>query len=193
MSRRPFLGWVLPVAAASAVVGVASLVIVLRPGPSEEEKIKRLIPAAASMRVHEQRQVFGCGSHPPFDRLEDQSLTAVYLWLQGSCPDPLRPPDWQYLGPITYWNINDLYHAVHRNGAVSVIHDKYIMGFSCHVRGGKAVGRTTFEAKGQYRGQVDFSAERRSGRWRITEFHLPASGLALRLGDDGLWKLRKPE
>ena len=196
MSRRK-LRRILQVMAA-VVAGLAiGVVLYCYCAGSDEARIRRLIPRAASMpistwnRIVSDAGTMNCRHPLTLEECEDQNLSALLiLGRYGDAPGEVSCRDLALIGRP---NPADLFDAVERRWLASAIHAEDISGYSCDVSGASAHGRLAFNFGFMVRGRLEFSAEKSWSGWTITEFRLAASKLAVRLGADGLWKLHKPE
>jgi len=146
------------------------------------ESLKALMPQAASSTVDEWKAI-GTMDQPSLENIENQSLSVVMLTI-----DPKKN------GPIEF-ETNDplkLVTAISKSqdkGYGTMLQPEFITECVCsNVSESKAVGTVKFEAKGLYRGKVEFTARKRDGAWRIEEFRLPGYAMQVRLGSDGKWK-----
>lgn len=72
-------------------------------------------------------------------------------------------------------------------GGVTLIHADRITDFTCEIEGDTATGTVSFEVPELYRGKVDYMAHRNDGKWRITEFSMPAFAVRLVCDKKGIW------
>jgi hypothetical protein len=72
---------------------------------------------------------------------------------------------------------------------VSFLQPSYISKVTTEVAKDTASGQIAFEAKDVYRVIVEYTAQRRNGKWAIVEFRLPTHKLKTSLNEKGLWKI----
>jgi biopolymer transport protein ExbD len=138
--------------------------------------IRKLLPVAASASLEAFQAMASSGLATKSYEANGHNLTFLLVDLhEDSRPDVLN----------LRLNIKSApgaaADALIRGGIASVIHDEYITDFECDVKGDEADGEVAFEAKSFWRGRVGFRAERRDGRWRVTEFRLLPCGRVTRL------------
>ena len=174
--------WLGPLMLVGAVAGCQ-----LRFGKDARE-IRDLIPGAAAMPAEDWALAAeGTG----FGSFENRNLTALLL----GASVPSGPPDFE----IASTDPAAMASALTRGDLVSVIHGEDIKSFKCKVQKAEAdaaaavelvaAGTVSFEVPGIWKGSVDFAAEKRGGKWVITEFHFPKSDRLLTRTGDGSWKL----
>jgi serine/threonine protein kinase len=147
------------------------------------EKIKALMPEAAAARLEELDLLGEGGRVPKFEDFDNQSLTMRLL--------ALRPEENSDLNVMDGVNVMDLVAMLvksKKKGYVSCIQPEFITSFNCHVQSDVATGYVWFEAKGFYKGRLQYSARRLEGQWCVVQFRLPIRRLRLDRQPDGKWK-----
>lgn len=181
------------IAAAACFAGVAAVALAWFVLPSDETRIRRAIPAAASMTrstwrevsVNAGRMTTGA-SNNRLEFFEDQCLTA--LLVLGPPTGEANQISTEDRGVIGSPNPADMIDELDSRSPVTVLAEGDLTRFTCEVEGGRARGVVEFEAEGLWRGSVEYRAERRALVWQITEFRLPASRMGVRLVKSGRWR-----
>ncbi len=104
--------------------------------------------------------------------VESGSLTALLL----------RPN-----GDLEVRDASKLHEMIERAGRISILQPEYVLSVDFRPEGESGTGLCTFEAPGVYRGRVEFSARHLAGRWTVTAFEGPRSGLRTQRQRDGTW------
>jgi len=181
------------VAAAVCFGGVAAVAVAWFVLPSDETRIRRAIPGAASMPRSMWREVSANAgrmttgaSNNRLEFFEDQGLTALFaLGPPTGEAHGMSPEDLGQIGsPSPAHTIDEL----DGRSTVTVVAERDITRFTCEVDGNRARVVVEFEAGGLWRGRVEYRAEKRAIQWTITEFRLPASGIGVRLDAKGRWR-----
>lgn len=174
------------------------------PIPAVAEKIKELLPEAASLSTKAFEKLSGAEGPPKLETLEDQSLTAALLYLEmPAAPDAPARKEFRYL--------SDTLNPAHLAAAISMSQAKgygsflqptFIKEVTCRVKDGVARGKVTFRGmyyrdfwdqlrgKGQpiYEGCIEFMARRVEDNWRVEEFRLPGYKIKVVRQANGNWR-----
>ena len=75
---------------------------------------------------------------------------------------------------------------------VTPLQSSYIRTIEATADGNQATGRIAFEAPDVYAGEVEFTATKKSGKWVIGEFRLPAWNATTTRNEAGIWKIQEP-
>jgi len=160
--------------------------------------IKQAIVAdSAMMHADFEKLVFSEVTPNP-SKVEDKSLTLMLLALRVRDDDKSRE-EFRFLGdgyPRPSALAEELYR-LRQTGRrrillepVTFIHLDRITDFACKVDADRATGTLSFKVPGLYQGKVDYVAQRHDGKWFITEFIMPASGIHVVRDEKGVWKER---
>jgi hypothetical protein len=162
------------------------------------ERIKALIPKAASVSSAEWASLSKAGSSLEIQEPKNQPLTLLLLVAPRSkdSQDAKLDEEIKFLAPERPAEFVDAITKSLSAGHVTCIQPEYITDFTCSVEGTTARGAVSFSAPKVYSAKVDYVARKANGAWQIDEFHFPKRGLSTKLGKDGLWQaagLASPE
>lgn len=160
----------------------------------EEAKsaIRDLIPEAAGSPIVELDELSRPDQAPALAEIKQQSFTVAVLLLRFTkeTADEKHREEFRLVGDDLP-RPSKLAKAFAKSkdlGYYTAIHPDYITEFTCDVRGSRARGSVSFEAKGVYAGKVEFVASKAGGKWSIIEFQLPTWDVTT-TRKNGDWKL----
>ena len=162
------------------------------PSPASEDvqaKIQELIPAATGIKVTDFEHLANSGGAPKESDVKDKSLTLIMLTLSASpshdSPEQLQ--EFSYMSDsypkpskIAEWIMKSKLQSESRGPLVTPIPIDAIKHYSCQVEGEFASGEFGYELPELYRGNVNFKACNENGKWKITEFIMPARKIHLK-------------
>ena len=158
--------------------------------------IRQVIPADAAMMRTDFMKLATDQSGPDASGVKDKSLTLMLLDLRIK-DDEESNEEFRFLtdgSPKPSMLASELLRE-RRTGErrillepVTFIHADRITDFTCEVNGDKAAGTVSFKVPELYEGKVKYVAQKLGGQWFISEFFMPAYGIHLVRGGDGLWK-----
>ena len=180
--------------------------------PNPDFELNR--PSAAGASILLARQNFGSGSSrehavwaladfgiraliaPSYADITDKSLT-LQLFAMKPNSDRTKEQLEEYKTLVDIPKPSELAAEIYRVrrigsliiplGPVTAIHAERITDFTCTVDDDDAQGTVSFKVPDLYQGKVQYVAQRKNGKWQITEFLLPAHGIHIVRGDSGLW------
>lgn len=159
------------------------------------DKAKALIAEAAGVPA-KAFEALSTAPNPTPDLLAEPRGQTLTWWVMSYAPDkdtPKNPVAFKFL--TDQLNPSELAKAIsgpkgadgkHRATA-TVIHPEYITDCTCKVEGEAAIGTVSFKVDKLYEGNIDYTARKKDGAWRIEGFRLPDYKVTLALGADGKW------
>jgi hypothetical protein len=161
----------------------------------DKEEVKKLIPGAAAMLRADFEKLAKSPTAPKADDVADKSLTLMLL--------SLRPPEQPTEGqkaefafltervPPPSKLAAEIYRGRFSLAPATFIHANRITEITCEVAGDKATGAVSFKVPELYQGKVSYVAQRKETGWQITEFSMPAHGIQVVRGENGMWQEKK--
>ena len=160
----------------------------------DKEEIRKLIPDATAMKKEDLTKLATSPSAPKAADIEDKSITLYILSMRADRTDE-QVQEFKMLNETP--RPSDLAKEISRSrrigsfeltlGPTTAIHGDRIKDISCEVDGDTARGSVTFHVPNLYEGKLDYIAERQDEAWRITELLMPAHGIHIARGENGLW------
>ena len=164
----------------------------------DAQQIRQRIPAAAAMRKADMDKL-ATSPTPNFDDIKDKSLTLQLFSMKLKDRTDEQLEEYKILAerlkPAEL--VAEIYRARRIGGIViplapvTAIHAERITDFTCEVDGDTARGIVTYKVPDLYQGRVNYVAQRKGDKWRITEFLMPAHKLHIVRSDDGRWSEQK--
>ena len=146
-----------------------------------------MIPEAASSANADWEAVAKSGKGPNVFEFANRSLSMLLL----TFPDtPLGRNTFMIDAPT--FELPQFLAVAARSqvlGRGTLLQAETINKCECTVAGDTAEGFVAFNEPGLFHGEVEFTADRSSGKWKLTQFRLPDYRVRLRRDDQGDWKL----
>jgi hypothetical protein len=165
--------------------------------PTAASEIRKLVPFAAGMKLGDIDKLATAVSSPKPSDVKSKTLTLMLLSLKVKADDEKAREEFHFLRDRLV-KPSELAKEINRSvrgigrfrfalGPVTMIHTDRITNFTCSVDGDTATEKVSFKAPKLCQGKVNYVARRKSGKWRLEEFTMPANKIHIVLADKGMW------
>lgn len=167
-----------------------------RPADPLAAEMQRLLPAATGMANADLYKLAAAEVTPQPSSLADHSLT-LQLFLESPLPREVSEkfPEREKELRNTFGDLalrpSELAAGISESnwfGYGSLLDFNSIRQIDCQAQGDKASGKVRFKVSIVWEGSLEYSAQRKSDGWEIREIRLPARGVRLVRGEQGMWK-----